>query len=84
MSISTYARWKKRYGGKGVLKAVKAIESEIAPKIKGLDSTEQRKIDQLMIDLDGTPTKSKLGANAIFVGSTAELNKLIKNMTKGD
>ena len=40
----------KRYGGKGVLKAVKAIESQIAPKIKGLDSTDQRKIDQLMID----------------------------------
>ncbi len=61
----------KRYGGKGVLKAVKAIESEIAPKIKGLDSTEQRKIDQLMIDLDGTPTKSKLGANAILGVSLA-------------
>ncbi len=61
----------KRYGGKGVLKAVKAIESQIAPKIKGLDSTEQRKIDQLMIDLDGTPTKSKLGANAILGVSLA-------------
>lgn len=61
----------KRYGGKGVLKAVKAIESEIAPKVKGLDSTEQRKIDQLMIDLDGTPTKSKLGANAILGVSLA-------------
>jgi len=61
----------KRYGGKGVLKAVKAIENDIAPKIKGLDSTEQRKIDQLMIDLDGTPTKSKLGANAILGVSLA-------------
>ncbi len=61
----------KRFGGKGVLKAVKAIESEIAPKVKGLDSTEQRKIDQLMIDLDGTPTKSKLGANAILGVSLA-------------
>jgi enolase len=61
----------KRYGGKGVLKAVKAIESEIAPKVKGLDSTEQRKIDQIMIDLDGTPTKSKLGANAILGVSLA-------------
>jgi enolase len=61
----------KRYGGKGVLKAVKAIESEIAPKIKGLDSTDQRKIDQLMIDLDGTPTKSNLGANAILGVSLA-------------
>jgi enolase len=61
----------KRYGGKGVLKAVKAIESEIAPKIKGLASTDQRKIDQLMIDLDGTPTKSNLGANAILGVSLA-------------
>ena len=61
----------KRYGGKGVLKAVKAIESQIAPKIKGLDSTDQRKIDQLMIDLDGTPTKSNLGANAILGVSLA-------------
>ena len=61
----------KRYGGKGVLKAVKAIESEIAHKVKGLESTEQRKIDQIMIDLDGTPTKSKLGANAILGVSLA-------------
>ncbi len=61
----------KRYGGKGVLKAVKAIESQIAPKIKGLNSTDQRKIDQLMIDLDGTPTKSNLGANAILGVSLA-------------
>ena len=61
----------KRYGGKGVLKAVKAIESQIAPKIKGLDSTDQRKIDQMMIDLDGTPTKSNLGANAILGVSLA-------------
>lgn len=61
----------KRYGGKGVRKAVKAIENEIAPKIKGLDSTDQRKIDQLMIDLDGTPTKSNLGANAILGVSLA-------------
>ena len=61
----------KRYGGKGVLKAVKAIESQIAPKIKGLASTDQRKIDQLMIDLDGTPTKSNLGANAILGVSLA-------------
>ena len=61
----------KRYGGKGVLKAVNAIESQIAPKIKGLDSTDQRKIDQLMIDLDGTPTKSNLGANAILGVSLA-------------
>lgn len=50
---------------------MKAIESQIAPKIKGLDSTDQRKIDQIMIDLDGTPTKSNLGANAILGVSLA-------------
>jgi len=61
----------KRYGGKGVLKAVKAIETIIAPKVKGMDSKNQRQIDQVMIDLDGTPTKSKLGANAILGVSLA-------------
>ena len=61
----------KRYGGKGVLKAVKAIETVIAPKVKGMDSKNQRQIDQVMIDLDGTPTKSKLGANAILGVSLA-------------
>ena len=61
----------KRYGGKGVIKAVKAIETVIAPKVKGMDSKNQRQIDQVMIDLDGTPTKSKLGANAILGVSLA-------------
>ena len=61
----------KRYGGKGVLKAVKAIENVIAPKVKGMDSKNQRQIDQVMIDLDGTSTKSKLGANAILGVSLA-------------
>ncbi|MDA3026181.1 MAG: phosphopyruvate hydratase [Actinomycetota bacterium] len=61
----------KRYGGKGVLKVVKAIETVIAPKVKGMDSKNQRQIDQVMIDLDGTPTKSKLGANAILGVSLA-------------
>lgn len=61
----------KRYGGKGVLKAVKAIETVIAPKVKGMDSKNQRQVDQVMIDLDGTPTKSKLGANAILGVSLA-------------
>ncbi len=61
----------KRYGGKGVRKAVAAIQNEIAPKVIGLEASEQRAIDELMIALDGTPTKSKLGANAILGVSLA-------------
>jgi enolase len=60
-----------RYGGKGVLGAVAAVEEEIAPEVIGLDATEQRLLDQLMIDLDGTPNKSRLGANAILGVSLA-------------
>jgi enolase len=62
---------KSRYGGKGVEKAVANVEDEIAEKIVGFDASEQRFIDQTMIDLDGTPTKSKLGANAILGVSLA-------------
>jgi len=61
----------KRYGGKGVLKAVKNINSIIAPKLKHKDITNQSQIDQLMIDLDGTKNKSRLGANAILAVSLA-------------
>jgi enolase len=61
----------KRYGGKGVLKAVGNVTKKIAPKIIGLDVTQQRLIDQAMIDLDGTPTKGTLGANAILGVSMA-------------
>lgn len=57
---------KTRYGGKGVLKAVENINTLIAPALKGMDSMDQRGIDKAMLDLDGTPTKSKLGANAIL------------------
>ncbi len=60
-----------RYGGKGVERAVLAIEDEIAPEILGFDATEQRLIDQVMIDLDGTPNKERLGANAILGVSLA-------------
>jgi enolase len=60
-----------RYGGKGVLQAVAAVEDDIAPELFGLDATEQRLIDQVMIDLDGTPNKSRLGANAILGVSLA-------------
>ncbi len=62
---------KKRYDGKGVLKAVSNINKKIAPKIIGLDPTKQLEIDQLMINLDGTDNKSNLGANAILGVSMA-------------
>ena len=62
---------KTRYGGKGVLKAVENINTLIAPALKGMDSMDQRGIDKAMLDLDGTPTKSKLGANAILGVSLA-------------
>ena len=61
----------KRYGGKGVLKAAANINEKIAPAIIGMDAMDQRAIDKKMIELDGTPTKSKLGANAILGVSLA-------------
>ncbi len=62
---------KKRYKGKGVEKAVQNIESIIAPALKGVDPTDQRLVDSIMIELDGTPNKAKLGANAILAVSLA-------------
>lgn len=62
---------KKKYLGKGVLKAVKNVNTEIAQTIMGYDVTQQAAIDQAMIDLDGTSNKSKLGANAILAVSMA-------------
>ena len=62
---------KSRYGGKGVLKAVANVNDVIAPAIIGMSALEQRSIDKTMIELDGTPTKSKLGANAILGVSLA-------------
>lgn len=61
----------KRYGGKGVLKAVGNINGALASAIVGLDVTEQRQIDKKMIELDGTPNKSKFGANATLAVSLA-------------
>jgi len=55
-----------RYGGKGVQQAVAAVEDDIAPHIIGMDAADQRLIDQAMLDLDGTPNKARLGANAIL------------------
>jgi len=60
-----------RYSGKGALTAVKNIMEKIAPEILGLDATDQLGIDRLMIDLDGTPNKTILGANAILAVSMA-------------
>jgi len=61
----------KRYGGKGVLNACANIEGEIFDAIGGMEASEQVKLDELMIDLDGTPNKARLGANAILAVSLA-------------
>ena len=60
-----------RYNGKGVLKAVDAINTEIHQALAELDATEQTRIDEILIDLDGTPNKSRLGANALLAVSLA-------------
>ncbi len=60
-----------RYGGKGVLQAVQAVNDGIAPELIGTEASEQRIIDQALIDLDGTPDKSRFGANAILGVSLA-------------
>ena len=62
---------KSRYMGKGVLNAVEHVNSTLAEELTGFDATDQIEIDKMMIDLDGTPTKSKLGANAILGVSLA-------------
>ena len=61
----------RRYGGKGVLRAVEAVNTEISEAIVGLDASEQSFIDKTLIDLDGTENKSRLGANAILAVSMA-------------
>lgn len=62
---------KKRYGGKGVLKAVDAVIDVIGPALEGFDATDQRMVDAMMIELDGTDNKKKLGANSILGVSLA-------------
>ena len=69
---------KKRYGGKGVLKAVMNVNTEIADTLYGLDAENQRGIDQILIDLDGTPNKARLGANAML-GVSLALAKAVAN-----
>jgi len=61
----------KRYGGKGVLKAARNVAEALAPKLLGMDAIDQTGVDRVMIELDGTPTKSRLGANAILGVSLA-------------
>src|SRR2546421_3669884 len=60
-----------RYGGKGVSKAVLAVLDDIGPELVGMEASEQRLLDQALIDLDGTPDKSRFGANAILGVSLA-------------
>ncbi len=62
---------KARYGGKGVRTAVENVRSKIAPRLLGMDAAEQEALDRLMIELDGTPNKKSLGANAILGVSLA-------------
>jgi enolase len=62
---------KKRYGGKGVRKAVANVDGEIRKAVVGLDAADQQKVDRRMIELDGTPNKARLGANAILAVSLA-------------
>lgn len=71
---------KARYGGKGVLKAVENVNSIIGPAIQGFDATEQAAVDKLMISLDGTDNKSKLGANAILGVSMAVARAAAKSL----
>src|SRR5690349_24784252 len=62
---------KKRYLGKGVLNAVRNIEDKIGPALRGADATDQLGVDSAMLELDGTPNKGALGANAILAVSLA-------------
>jgi enolase len=62
---------KSRYGGKGVLKAVAAVNERLGPALEGLDATAQREIDDRLIEIDGTPNKSNYGANALLGCSLA-------------
>ncbi len=70
---------KRRFGGKGVLDAVKNVNEIISPALKGADSTEQMKIDNLLNELDGTENKDKLGANAILGVSMAATKAAAKS-----
>ncbi|MCC7017559.1 MAG: phosphopyruvate hydratase [Rhodospirillales bacterium] len=70
---------KKRYGGKGVKKAIAAVNGEISKALRGLDPADQGRIDRTMIELDGTPNKGRLGANAILGVSLACAHAAARN-----
>src|ERR1700684_652631 len=75
-STGTYeaTEWRdggERYGGKGVLGAVEHVNGEIADVLSGFEASDQRAVDFAMIDLDGTPSKGRLGANAVLAVSLA-------------
>ncbi|MEM1507861.1 MAG: enolase C-terminal domain-like protein [Candidatus Bathyarchaeia archaeon] len=69
-----------RYGGLGVKKAVEIVNNIIGPKIKGLDATEQHIVDEVMLKLDGTPNKSRLGGNSIASVSAAVLKAAARSL----
>jgi enolase len=69
---------KSRYGGKGVLKAVDNVNNEIADELLGWDAIDQRAVDMTLLEIDGTPNKSKLGANAIL-GTSLAVAKAVAN-----
>lgn len=72
----------KRYGGKGVLRAVKNVNTEIAAALKGKNVLEQQKVDEIMIHLDGTKNKSRLGTNAILAVSLAACRAAAESVEK--
>ncbi|MFO1500000.1 MAG: phosphopyruvate hydratase [Verrucomicrobiota bacterium] len=71
---------KKRYLGKGVSQAVKNVTQKILPALEGVDALDQLTVDRIMLDLDGTETKSKLGANAILAVSLATAKAAVEAM----
>src|SRR5438309_7382408 len=70
----------KRYGGKGVSKAIKNVTQRILPTLRGVDALDQLSVDRIMLELDGTETKSKLGANAILSVSLANAKAAAKSV----
>ena len=72
----------KRYNGKGVLKAIKNVNNLIAPKLIGVDALDQKNVDKIMLDLDGTENKTKLGANAILSVSLAACRAAAVSLNK--
>ena len=75
---------KSRYGGKGVLNAVANVNDLISDALVGLDATDQVMLDGVMIGLDGTPNKAKLGANAILGASLAAAKAAAVSSIRGD